>query len=395
MPVEPESLSSVTIGSVLMHDRPCISCGYNLKGLDTRGNCPECGTPVSAGNRKKGRFIDNFAEAPIEVIKAITLGLGLMTTSLVIGVVLIVSEVFAGGLVNALGGYAGPIAAMIRAALWVGGVVVVTARRPAKCREVPDPLLDDDRLRLAVRLCSLIAPATAMFDLVSATGIPFVGAIGYVFSAIELLSLVVLGVYLTALADWMGESGIGQRLRGASWALAILGPVTAAMIGIGVLGIPVYSGIAFVIGIITSLGSMIGLVMLSWSVFQLFNGASWALNNWHETKARQIRLANMRRERAEADARKQARPEDMPVPMPTPVPFGEDPAEFDAPIPLSGRDETEDEDEAIPLAGGDQAGSDAGPEAASSKIVPPKNSISRPRTRPDEPRPGASGDAGL
>ncbi|MCL4742660.1 MAG: hypothetical protein KJZ54_10705 [Phycisphaerales bacterium] len=32
----------------LTGDLPCASCGYNLRGLSVRGNCPECGVPVRA-----------------------------------------------------------------------------------------------------------------------------------------------------------------------------------------------------------------------------------------------------------------------------------------------------------------------------------------------------------
>lgn len=37
--------------ATLDHDRPCLSCGYNLRGLPTSGSCPECGTPVERSLR--------------------------------------------------------------------------------------------------------------------------------------------------------------------------------------------------------------------------------------------------------------------------------------------------------------------------------------------------------
>lgn len=32
-------------------DRPCRNCGYNLFGLPTEGNCPECGEPIAASRK--------------------------------------------------------------------------------------------------------------------------------------------------------------------------------------------------------------------------------------------------------------------------------------------------------------------------------------------------------
>ena len=41
---EPEVRSPEVIGE----DLPCVRCGYNLRGLDVTGTCPECGGPVEA-----------------------------------------------------------------------------------------------------------------------------------------------------------------------------------------------------------------------------------------------------------------------------------------------------------------------------------------------------------
>lgn len=40
---------NVTLGTgeVVCGDRPCLTCGYNLRTLPLAGQCPECGTPVA------------------------------------------------------------------------------------------------------------------------------------------------------------------------------------------------------------------------------------------------------------------------------------------------------------------------------------------------------------
>lgn len=36
--------------NILNEDVQCLGCGYNLRGLDTAGRCPECNTPVNSSN---------------------------------------------------------------------------------------------------------------------------------------------------------------------------------------------------------------------------------------------------------------------------------------------------------------------------------------------------------
>ena len=35
---------------LIEEDRPCESCGYNLRGLPLSGRCPECGETISCHN---------------------------------------------------------------------------------------------------------------------------------------------------------------------------------------------------------------------------------------------------------------------------------------------------------------------------------------------------------
>jgi hypothetical protein len=38
-------------GEVVLDDRPCLTCGYNLRSLPTSGKCPECAAPVERSLR--------------------------------------------------------------------------------------------------------------------------------------------------------------------------------------------------------------------------------------------------------------------------------------------------------------------------------------------------------
>ncbi|MFM9996560.1 MAG: hypothetical protein ACKVU4_12265 [Phycisphaerales bacterium] len=45
-PVDPSTIGLYSEGVRLLDDRPCLRCGYNLRGLMDTGMCPECGSPV-------------------------------------------------------------------------------------------------------------------------------------------------------------------------------------------------------------------------------------------------------------------------------------------------------------------------------------------------------------
>lgn len=48
----PPTVPTTAQGSI-QADRPCVQCGYNLRGLQPTGACPECGTPVADSLRGK------------------------------------------------------------------------------------------------------------------------------------------------------------------------------------------------------------------------------------------------------------------------------------------------------------------------------------------------------
>jgi hypothetical protein len=48
-------------------DRPCVNCGYNLRGLGKDGVCPECGTPISFSLSELPAFVRKpKADVPLE-----------------------------------------------------------------------------------------------------------------------------------------------------------------------------------------------------------------------------------------------------------------------------------------------------------------------------------------
>jgi hypothetical protein len=65
----------MTAGQPIPEDIICRRCGYNLRGLDETGRCPECGTPVGLSTRG-----DMLRFADPRWLAKLRIGLGLMIT---------------------------------------------------------------------------------------------------------------------------------------------------------------------------------------------------------------------------------------------------------------------------------------------------------------------------
>jgi uncharacterized membrane protein len=181
MPIEPPPMSTAHPlsgpGEVIKTDRPCIKCGYILRGLQVGGACPECGTAI-ANAKKSVRFVDSLVDAPIGYIRLIALGLSLQAgTILGITVLLILSRFHNNGVylippVVRSGVMTGAVAAWFIAALFV------TLKRPRTDRIVRDDILDNHHIRLATRASqSLALLAVAVGGVGIATGSPIIKGI--------------------------------------------------------------------------------------------------------------------------------------------------------------------------------------------------------------------------
>lgn len=109
---------------MLEHDRPCGTCGYNLKGLSPGGVCPECGSPIRPRSGTS-EIAPELLEAPRATVVSIGYGcLGL------VGLTVLEFLVNVGmGLGKASTLWLSAVGVCFGLA-WVAGVALVTSARP-------------------------------------------------------------------------------------------------------------------------------------------------------------------------------------------------------------------------------------------------------------------------
>lgn len=333
MPVNPDTLPGARgLGSGIEQDRPCLRCGYNLVGLETEGRCPECGTPITR-RRAGDPFSDTLVNAPTRYLETLLIGLGLMAGAILL--------TWGQWILEWVGFLKPVISAWVSlglALMWCAAAWIATVRRPQTDRTRPDDILDSRRLRLWTRaaqgLCvagSLLAVAHGSTGLVAFGVLSGLATVGFLFS------LAPLGVYLSSLADWAGETGVGSRLRASAWCIACCG--TLLVVSTLVLMIPgLRFKLLFAVGTtIFSIGVMAGLVLLCASILQLVNTTVWAIANAHQSRAREIRIAERKRRQAEQVA---ARADEATAAMAAVSnPHLEAALAGDDPIPIEGLDE--------------------------------------------------------
>lgn len=292
-------------GDLAQPDWTCLKCGYSLQGLRVGGKCPECGTIIAPPKSSATRD-DHMTDAPIPYLKGMAGGYFLMMAG---GIGMIVTAFVARGAIAPWSMIAGTLAA----GAWWAGVFVVTQPRRSAVRPYADMIAEWKRTRLTNRvsqalwLLAFVFAACGMFVHQAALAAAnLVGPIGntpagvmalYSFAALcsfgASLGLVPLCVQLSDLADWAGDTSLGNRLRVAAWGLAFGVPtVTLApfisMIGILPTTLVAILNILVVLAMLTLVGC--SLVFLT-CLFSQCSMAFWAVRNSITGRERDIRVA--------------------------------------------------------------------------------------------------------
>lgn len=303
--------------TIILGDRACIDCGYNLRGLKIGGVCPECGRSIEA-KKSAPRYSDQLVQAPIGWLEAFSMGALLMFLAALGLVIMTIALLF----------YSGPVMVLIIGFIslaWFGGVWLVTRPRPMLAATVVNTRLEWSGARVAARLtqaCWPLASIGILLAVVLRQGAAPGAAVGVASVSGSLLGLVALGglaplcVMLARIAEWAEDSSLAQGFRGSASTLGVCGII---------IGLAVFQSFT---GVLTGfLGGFLGAVQAGFFVllaffppayfllclFRLQHMARWAVWNHVAAEARMDRF----KARAAANAAIGAPPPTSP-PLPSP-----------------------------------------------------------------------------
>lgn len=299
MPIDPRELANFTAADeVIAFDRPCPKCDYNLRGLRFGGRCPECGHPIQRG-RGSTRFADNLTDAPLAYLRTLRAGFGLMALGSLAGVAAFLTLPLAPSEAVRAALYA---VVFVASMAWWAGLYLVTAPRPLDRETIPDAILESAALAAASRWgqASWVLAAVALAGAGYASA-PF--GFGFAVAAaalafVGLLGLVPLAVRLSSLADWAGDTGLGNRLRTAACGIAFGGTLFAIGQLAGLTGWAP-AGVLRLLGMLMFWLAVLGYLLFLVSVLQLAHMAVWAIRNAVNAMETTLRIAD-RRARHEA-----------------------------------------------------------------------------------------------
>lgn len=261
---------------ILEQDILCIGCGYNLRGLDAAGRCPECGLAISDSTHG-----DLLAFADARWLGKLKLGTSLKLWNIVI-------SIFGSFIVGILIGVIGAPPQFIIVAAAIGGVLGLMATFSITSQEPRIVLTEDPvTLRKFIRVCAVVAMFTGlphhMVGAATVQGIPaldsqwFWGLLGVLAGLAGLVVFFGELKYLRTFALRARELQLARSTRILMWILGI-GMLVVILVGavVGILsggtitaGGPAAPGMAggFAVGMCTA--SAGGAVLFLWYVVLL------------------------------------------------------------------------------------------------------------------------------
>jgi len=273
-------------GQVIMQSRPCTKCKYELKGLRIGGKCPECGEPIRARRKSFGPREGTMTDAPPAYVKRVGLGFTIMSTGILAAIFGVPLSCF---VQNALLG-----AVLLGSLAWVAGTWIISMPRPPEFAEHENPIMDNARWRLGVRVASSMwvlylllaigAVAAADVGILGPTLRIMAGIVGLA----AFIGLVPLSVYVAEIEFWMSDDTGGWQLRGAAWGILVFG-----VLYIMTTAVAPFLGLWCLIVVLVAAG------VLGWHIIGCASRTRWVLKYQNQNEGRVERITERLRDRSE------------------------------------------------------------------------------------------------
>lgn len=238
-PGQPSSQVAARSATTIAAEQACVSCGYNLQGLDASGRCPECGAPIQRIVLPTSGNTDTLGDAPGSYLTALALGAVLIALSGVAHLLDCLPPTWGmSGWTDSVN--AGIVIRSIICAAWSVGVFLVVRPRPAGLpgAEVRREL--DDKLREwhTLRLLALGSPVLFLISGALFSAWDFYGGNAWMIAwgcaeVLYLFSLTPVCIYLSRLSSWAPNDELAGVLRSCG-----VGIGAAGLVYFGVQAVP-------------------------------------------------------------------------------------------------------------------------------------------------------------
>ncbi|MBL8744987.1 MAG: hypothetical protein JNK58_01380 [Phycisphaerae bacterium] len=281
----------------ILDDRVCSSCGYNLKGLDATGVCPECGEPCAGGVSTLGpRDVDNSEFGQTSLAYLLPLGLALFTSAvsgLVLAWFMFVVSIWTPSVTETR-------VALAAATAWYLALLVLIRDRPHPARglvQVTDDAPWTLKLFLVISQVAWIAFAACIY--LELAGNQSIGVIKWTALCVGAVGLPALAWLLSSFALWARSLNLSNWLHAAAWLLAIGGGLSGAIHALWALNLA-WARLLFLVEAVARFFWLAAFVATALFALQLTIDIRWAIINARERADSRRRIEERRRQYAAA-----------------------------------------------------------------------------------------------
>lgn len=280
------------MSETIFQDITCRSCGYNLKGIDARGRCPECGEFISSrafGDAHRRSFQGNLGEAPkgfLLLLSAAMLATGVGQLAMLL--------LWGWTVVYGLSDIELNIAAIVAGVLYLAGIAGMVVPAPKQTSSAR-PRTPKFFIVVAISgaACWILHPVLVIWTQAAASALSSY-VVGFLFVA-GAFSAAAVGVILSDIAEWASDTVIANWLRNFAWGQAAGLTVCLLVKLFEAAGLP-FVGLLYWVMSLGALAWLVCVLMAGISAIQMLRMVFWAVRNTKERVERDRRIARRARE---------------------------------------------------------------------------------------------------